>query len=1003
MKNKATIAAVSGFVALLLGSAAGSLSAATLAVRDLRCEYRVNPFGLDIVKPRLGWALVSNQRGQKQTAYHILVASTPQLLGRDQSDLWDSGKVASDQSFQVEYAGKSLLSQSRCHWKVRVWDKAGKASPWSAAGAWTMGLLKPEDWTAKWVTRDLKAETKPSSGKLVILKAVYATLDGAVSTNVTERVAGLVKDGNLAVQVRGETLGGDPAPGVVKQLRVEYEFDGQKGTEAASDFEVLELPGPDMPRPHPLDAPYLRRTFTLEAKPEAAMAFVNVMGWYELYINGTKVGDAVMSPAVTDYSKRSLYRTHDLQPYLRKGTNCLGLWLSRGWYWQGYRGVQHDTPLARVQVDMIVAGKPFGLGTDSAWRVKSSGRRILGSWSWGNFGGERVDARREDRRWADPDTDDSGWYSVAEVKALAIPAQAQRCPPDRILQAIRAVACTNLGPGKFELDFGVNLTGWLKLRLKGLQTGQRVRIRYSDRKDPYQFLGQVDEFISAGRPAEEFCSKFNYHGFRYAIMEWLPAAPALSEVQALLIGADWEPRGDFACSSALLNRMHQVNLWTLHCLSQGGFMSDCPHRERHGYGDGQVSVESCIMNFWMPNFYDKWSTDWRDVQDPGTGYIPHTAPQGGGGGGPAWGGSLQALTSRNYLYYADHRIVEQSYDACRRHIAAVEAHAQDGVVRAFGGEWGLIGDWVPPGRGMDTTNWPPKPAAELFNNCYRLYLREQWARMGDLLGRHDDARSCRTELERLRPLVHAAFYDPARQAYVLDEMSYYLLPLMTGVTPVELRPIMLKKLEDCLLKKNKGHLDTGMLGSYFLLNYLMEIGRNDMIFTLVNQPTYPGWGYMLQQGATTWWEQWNGFMSHIHSCFTSLDGWFYQGLAGIRPDPATPDFKKIIIKPAVVGDLTWVKAHHDSPYGRIVSNWTREGNTLTMNVTIPANATATVHVPATEASTVKESGQPAVQAEGVEFERMEDGAAVFHIGSGNYGFQSTLPEAIPQTPKAGAS
>jgi alpha-L-rhamnosidase len=171
------------------------------------------------------------------------------------------------------------------------------------------------------------------------------------------------------------------------------------------------------------------------------------------------------------------------------------------------------------------------------------------------------------------------------------------------------------------------------------------------------------------------------------------------------------------------------------------------------------------------------------------------------------------------------------------------------------------------------------------------------------------------------------------------------MPLMTGIVPEELRATILKKLENGIRVNRKGHLDTGMLGTYFLLNYLSEIGRDDLIFTIVNQTTYPGWGYMLEKGATTWWEQWNGYYSHIHSCFTSLDGWFYQGLAGIRPDPAAPGFKKIIIKPAIVGDLTWVKAHHDSPYGRIVSHWKREGRQLTMDLTIPANTTATVFVP----------------------------------------------------------
>ena len=287
--------------------------------------------------------------------------------------------------------------------------------------------------------------------------------------------------------------------------------------------------------------------------------------------------------------------------------------------------------------------------------------------------------------------------------------------------------------------------------------------------------------------------------------------------------------------------------------------------------------------------------------------------------------------------------MERNFEACRRHILAIESHAKDGIVRAFGGKWDFIGDWVPPERGMDTDKWPPKPAAELFNNCYRLYLREQLARMADVLGRHDQAQACRAEIARLQPLIHAAFYDKDRQVYVLDEQTYQLMPLMTGVVPESLRPMILRKLEHGIRVNRKGHLDTGMLGTYFLLRYLQEIDRNDLLFTVVNQTTYPGWGYMLSQGATTWWEQWNGYWSQIHSCFTSLDGWFYQGLAGIRP--GTPGFKEIIIKPAVVGDLTWVKAHYDSPYGRIVSNWRREGHTVALDVTIPANTTATVYLP----------------------------------------------------------
>jgi alpha-L-rhamnosidase len=879
-----------------------------VSVSGLRCEFRVNPLGIDASRPRLSWVMEAKGHGARQTAYQVLIA-----------DGWDSGKITSDQSQNLEYGGKPLASGTRYHWKVRVWDAAGKVSEWSEPATWTMGLLKPEDWAARWISTEMKA----------------------------------------------------PA-------------DSPTMPEAAAI------------RPEPLDSPYVRRTFDLATVPTSAMATVNVIGFYELYVNGKKVGPNVMGPALTNYANRSLYETYDLAPYLRKGRNSIGLWLSRGWYWKMIKkkrnpAVRHDTAIARMQLDMVVACRPMQIITDDAWRCKSSGRSLLGTWSWGDMGGELVDARKADPRWADPDIDDRSWYPVSEVPAPAIPADAQECPPMRVLKTIPAIACAKLPQGKYQLDFGTQLTGWLKLRLRGQKAGDTITISYADKLQPMQTFKQIDRFICAGGTEEEFCSKFNYHGFRWAIIEGLAEEPQLADAEAEMIGADFETRGGFECSSDQLNRMHAVNLWTIRCLSQSGFLSDCPHRERLGYGDGQVSIESCVMNFGMQPFYDKWSTDWVDGANPKTGYLPHTAPQGYGGGGPAWGGAGQALTWRNYLYYNDTRIVERNLEACSRHIKAIEARAKDGVVRAFGGKWDFIGDWVPPERGMDTKNWPPQPAAELFNNCYRLYLREQWAQMADALGRHDEAKASRAEAERLRPLVHAAFYDKEKQLYVLDEQAYYLMPLMTGVVPEELRPTLLKKLEECIRVTRKGHLDTGMLGTYFLLNYLMEIGRSDLVHLMVTQKEYPGWGYMLEQGATTWWEQWNGYYSQIHSCFASLDGWFSQGLAGIRADPAAPGFKHILIKPAVVGDLTWVKCHHDSAYGRIVSNWKKVGDKLTMQVTIPANTTATVFVPARDAASVTESGKATALAKGVKFQRMEKDAAVYEVGSGSYQFEAPCP------------
>jgi alpha-L-rhamnosidase len=868
-------------------------------VENLRCEFLRDPVAMDVARPRLSWTIASDRRGESQTAYQIQVS-------RDGRTVWDSGRVESDRSDNVEYAGEPLASGADYQWKVRVWDQQVTPTDWSDSCTWTMGLLKPGDWKAKWII--------PSA------------------------------------------------------------------------------------RDKPLEEPYLRRLFTLDAAPQSAIVRVNVMGWFELYVNGVKVGQDVIGPAVTDYSKRSLYLTYDLKSYLRQGPNCIGLWMSRGWYWLGRRGVDYDQPIARLQLDMIVDGKPRMIGTDANWQCKTSGRGILGQWSFDHFGGEQVDARLDEPAWSSPQFPAWDWAAVSEVPAPPVPAEAQQTPADRVVKTIPAVSCADLGDGLYALDFGANLAGWLSLRLHRLQAGQVVNIHYSDtsvsRKD-FETHNQEDRFISAGKDGEVFTDKFNYHGFRYATIQGLPSAPQPRDAQALAIGADWEPGGSFQCSSPLINRMHDVDLWTLRSLSQGGYLSDCPHRERLGYGgDGQVSIESCVSNFWMPAFYEQWTKDWRDVQDPLTGYIPHTAPQGEGGGGPPWGAGLQALAWRLNLYYDDRRALQENYQACRRYVEWIESRAQDGILHAYGGQWDFIGDWVPPGpvNGNDW-NFPSRTAAECFNNCYLVYLVDQLAQMAAALGLPDQAKVYQDQAEAMRPRIQAAFYDAGKTFYAVDEQAYQLMPLLTRVTPENLRAEVANNLQDGILVKNKGHLDTGMLGTYFLLQYLQDTGRNDLLWTIVTQTTYPGWGYMLDRGATTWWEQWNGGPSRIHACFNSLDGWFYQGLAGIRPDPTAPGFKKIIIKPAVVGNLTWVNAYYDSLHGRIVSQWKYQNGLLSMHVVIPANTSATIYVPARDAASVLESGVPATRSVGLIFLRMESGAAVFHAGSGVYDFTSSPDRA----------
>ncbi len=758
------------------------------------------------------------------------------------------------------------------------------------------------------------------------------------------------------------------------------------GRARAADGDTLVIA--DSTEPFPTDEPYVRREFTLDDLPQSAIARVNVMGWFELYVNGAQVGPDVMSPAMTDYSKRSLYLTYDLKPFLRKGQNCIGLWISRGWYWSRlpWRVVKYDRPAIRLQLDLQVADKPLVIGTDASWTCRTSGRSITGSWSWGHFGGERVDARLDVPRWSTPELATTDWVGVTELPDPGIVAESQKNPPDRVINICPALSVKDRGNGSYAFDFGANLTGWVEVKLPQLKAGQSVRFSYSDGGGDF---GQRDQFIAAGKPGEVFVNKFNYHGFHVMTVEGLPSAPALSDVRALATGASWETNGIFACSNPLINRLHELNLRTLRCLSLGGYMADCPHRERSGYGDRQTSVESCVMNFRMVRFYEKWMADWRDVQEP-DGNLPHTAPQKEGGGGPAWGGTLQQLAWRNFLYYGDRAALEASYDACRRYVDALESHEKEGILRPFGKDksWDDLGDWVPPGPidGKGGWNFPSRTEADFFNNCYLVHLLRQLGQIATALGRMEDANAFTTRARGLARCIDSAFYQPDQKFYVNDKQSYLVMPLLAGVAPEDRRAALKQTLENSIIVKNTGHLDTGMLGTYFLLQYLQEAGRDDLIWKMVATTDYPGWGYMLQKGATTWWEQWDGGQSRIHSCYGMLDGWFYQGLAGIRPDPSAPGFEKIIIKPAIVGDLTWVNAHYDSIYGRIVSEWKCAGDKLAMHVVVPANTTAKVYLPTGDVSSVKESGRDAATSPGVKRVYSEGGVAVFEVGSGTYDF-----------------
>lgn len=883
------------------------------AVDGLRCEYLVNPLGIDVETPRLSWMLAPGPRGREQAAYRILVASSPEKLRKDTGDLWDSGRVASARTAWVPYGGKPLASGERAWWKVRTWN-GRVASPWSASAFWSMGLLRDSDWQAKWVGMARPADARP----------------------------------------------GTPQP-----------------------------------------FPWLRRDITLAARPARATAYVNALGYYELYVNGQKVDDHVLAPAVVDYSKRSFYVTHDITALLKPGKNALALWLGRGWYVRGHPGVIHDGPLVRAHFDIEGSA---AVATDESWSVRPSPILPLGKGTaFGDYGGERYDARLELEGWSTAAPSGAGWQPAAVFDPPAVPASAQMVEPNRLIQEMRPAKIEKTPAGGWLIDMGRNYTGWLALRLPaGVAEGTAIKIEYADNPPAggrYGTFNQRDEYVARAGAGQTIQSRFNYHAFRYAHVTGLAAEPSPADIKGWLIRTAYGRTSEFESSDELLNRIYRTAAWTYECLTLGGYVVDCPTRERLGYGgDAGTSIETGLFNFDTGGLYNRWSINWRDAQDPKTGDVPYTAPNypDQGGGGPMWSGFVVALPWNVYLQYGDKRILETNYPAMRKWLEFAQSKTVNGILEPYNSvgmsmpQWNYLGDWVAPrlpGGGGDIARHPV--ASRFINNCYYLYNLQLAGKIAALVGKPDDAARWDESAAALKKVLHERYYDAASASYATGQQPYLALPLLLGVTPPELRDRVMRNLERTILETNTGHIDAGMHGTYFLLKFLMQEDRNDLIYRMASQKDYPGWGNMLEQGGTTMWESWTGG-SHIHDTLISIGSWFIQGIGGIRADEAAPGFTHFTVKPALVGDLSFARAKYRSARGEISSEWRRENGGVRLDVTVPPGTTATVYVPSAAPAEVTESGKLAAKAPGVSAVAAEKRLAVFRVASGRYSFFSRL-------------
>jgi alpha-L-rhamnosidase len=1049
-------------------------------VSELRCQHLENPLGIDATQPRLAWILNSGERDQRQTAYQVLVASNTARLKANVGDLWNSGKVDSDQSFEVPYAGKALVSNEQCFWKVRVWDKDEKASAWSGPAEWSMGLLQPSDWQAHWIGLDGEAaadylagtswiwfpEGEPEKAappgeryfrRVVVIppdrqikhaRFVY-TGDSLCRGWLNGRDLGarasyhVVKDNDVTYRLRpgtnvialtGSNRGTNAKPaGVVGLLTVEFDHGPPLLIPTDDQWKVSDQDPTNWNMPGFVDsawtsakvlgpvgmqpwgdvrisesrrqpARWLRKQFTVDKKIGRATVSFSGLGWSELDLNGHKVGDAVLSPAFAQYNKRVFYVTYDATKQLRRGANAMGVVLGNGRYYADRSHVYTGTesfgwPELLLQLRVEYAdGSVTNIVSDGSWRLTTNGPILANN----DYDGEDYDARKAFPGWSQPGFDDSTWQPAQIVEAPLGLAAAQMVEPERVTGTRQPISMTEPKPGIYVYDMGQNMVGWTRLKVKG-PVGTRVKLRFAEvlKPDGTLYVANLrgakatDTYILNGHGTEIWEPRFTWHGFRYVQVTGFPGKLDLHSIAGRIVNDDLPTNGTFECSNPLLNQIYRAVVWGV----RGNYHSiptDCPQRdERQGWlGDRSEESRGETYLFDNSTLYSKWLQDMTDAQRP-NGSVPDIAPAYWPiySDDVVWPSSGIIIPEMLREQYADTEIIARHYDGAKKWVDFMSGFVTHGLISKDS-----YGDWcVPPEdptliHSQDPNRETDKTLLATTYFYHDLCLMEEYAQM---LGKTDDARQFRDQAEKMKVAFNGRFLNRDLGRYDNGSQTSCVLPLAFGLVPDDMRQRIFHHLVDKIVNESRGHIGTGLVGGQYLMRVLTDNGRADLAYAMADQKTYPSWGYMIEHGATTIWELWNGntadpeMNSRNHVMLVGdLVIWLYEDLAGIKPDPAAPGFKHIIMQPHPVGDLTFVQATHRSPYGLIASDWRRNGADFDWHIAIPVNTTATVYVPAKNLEHVYEGGRSAINVRDIKFLGMENGYAVFNAGSGNYHFTS---------------
>jgi len=736
---------------------------------------------------------------------------------------------------------------------------------------------------------------------------------------------------------------------------------------------------------------WYRKTFTLESVPSLAFVYLASIGYHELYVNGQRIGSRVLSPEVTNLKKRVSYVTYDITSKLNRGKNAIAVWTGPGWARNtGSYGktVWEQDSLFRCQVNMSNGVK---LHSDSSWKCKVSSSENLGMWrggGQGEYGGEIIDARRHIADWNLPSLDDGDWANATAYPASRI-LSASMLEPDRKVETLVPVEIAETD-GRYRIDMGRNFTGWLEIDLRNGQAGETVKFMTANQPGESVEFNQESKYIFDASGSGTFCHRFNYMAGRWITIEGLSYKPKPQDITGYIITNDRKRTGRFDCSTELFNRIYETDLRTYIANTVNGVLMDCPHRERYGYGEIALA---CAWGCGLPNyesaaFYTKSIRDWIDVQRE-DGFVNTIAPQTyNGAGGTLWSSAPVTLTWEFYKAYGDRRQLERAYQPMKKWLDYLHRSvSEEGILTAYDRQSRFLGDWATP----HGSEYGGKPEAKLFNNCVYAYDLDVFVRVARILGKSEDVRTYSARLADLRKSAHKHFFNDESKTYIDGRQLSMAFPLYTGITPDHEREAVFANFVN-EIANNKPYLDTGSPGLPILLKYAIEDAeRADLLYPCLTRTEHPGYGYFLAQGETTWPEYWQivGHSSRIHTCYTSIAGYFTKAIGGIRPDPSSYGMKKFVIKPHLVGDLRYANTTSGSLYGSIVSNWSRSGINGEFHIDVPPNTIAKVYIPAKDVSDVLEDGQPVTEADGVTYLDQDGIYAVFSVDSGEYRFSSS--------------